>query len=114
MYTSHIRSEPEMDHSRMGLIIRLLGWTLFLAGAGIMLVDTVAGLVVSGFGILCTMSCNLIANYAYLSKKKAEIEPFEPLDAEKAAKARQIIREKREHLIRKDAGNDGPRLEKDD
>ena len=99
----------------MALVLRLFGWTIFMTGAGIMLVGyTVAGLVISGFGILCTMACNLIANYAYLRKRKESIEPFEPLDSDKAAHARKIIREQKEQLIRKNAGAESPRLEKDD
>ena len=38
MYSSSVRSEPEMEHSRMALVLRLFGWTVFMTGAGIMLV----------------------------------------------------------------------------
>ena len=84
----------------MAMMIRLLGWGLFLTGASMFLFGlsskglTVPALIVMGVGTFCTMSCNLVASYADLRRRKKELEPVEPLTPDSAARARQVIRKR--------------------
>ncbi len=77
----------------MALALRLTGWTLFLVGAALMLAleNNVPGLIVAGVGILFTMTCRIIPIYAEMSRKAP---PVDPLTAESAERAREIIRRK--------------------
>ncbi|MHC4606541.1 MAG: hypothetical protein ACYTAF_06355 [Planctomycetota bacterium] len=86
----------------MALGLRLAGWAIFLAGVIIMVLHLdvlkykILGMIIAGIGMICTMSCNLVASYAELKRRKREIEPTEPLTKESADRAREIIRKRAE------------------
>lgn len=94
----------------MALALRLTGWTIFLVGAGLTLaVKPIAiGLIVSGIGVLCTMACNLLGSYAELWRRKKALEPVDPLTPDSAARARQIIRERRKDIVAREVSGSDP------
>lgn len=74
----------------MVLKLRLTGWTVFVAGVVLLLLDqTIPGIIVGGAGILLTSLSNLIGSRAHL---KRTAPPPELLTPESAEKAKDFIR----------------------